>query len=98
MTRIRRTILSALMTCISVTALVDARHPQPDELTSAMEWSKQHLESEVATPPFSFTRGGQPSSELLKSWRRTASSKTLDDHRTQHILTWADPQSRMEVR
>jgi alpha-galactosidase len=43
--------------------------------------------------PFSFRYGGQPSSELLKTWvfRR-------DSAGSRHILSWTDPRTGLEVR
>jgi alpha-galactosidase len=47
--------------------------------------------------PFSFIYGSKPSTELLKSWRRTAETKTLSEDRQKHILTYQDPSSGLEV-
>ncbi len=49
-------------------------------------------------PPFSFTYGGKPSSELLKAWRRERRIRELDANRAETTLTYADPQSGLVLR
>ncbi|MBN2292539.1 MAG: NPCBM/NEW2 domain-containing protein, partial [Pirellulales bacterium] len=49
-------------------------------------------------PPFSFVYDGKPSSELLKSWQHQHSIKKLDENRTEHLQTWTDPKTGLEVR
>ncbi|MBN2295935.1 MAG: NPCBM/NEW2 domain-containing protein, partial [Pirellulales bacterium] len=49
-------------------------------------------------PPFSFTYGGQQSSELLKQWKCNRQSRKLDDKRTEHTITWTDPKTGLTVR
>jgi alpha-galactosidase len=48
--------------------------------------------------PFSFRYGGQPSPYLLKTWELARGSTRLDDNRTEHTLTYTDPQSGLAVR
>ena len=48
--------------------------------------------------PFSFVCGGQDSAKLLPDWERKASSRKLDSQRVEHLVTWADPHSGLEVR
>jgi len=48
--------------------------------------------------PFSFSYGGKPSAELLKSWPSKRGSRKLDDVRIEHVLGWADPATGLEVR
>jgi alpha-galactosidase len=43
--------------------------------------------------PFSFVYGGRPSSELLKSWKKTSSTKTLDGGLMEHQITFSDPET-----
>jgi alpha-galactosidase len=43
--------------------------------------------------PFSFRYGGQPSSELMKTWISEQTSQGQN-----HILTWTDPGSGLQVR
>jgi len=48
--------------------------------------------------PFSFSYGGKPSAELLKSWPSKRGSRKLDDVRIEHVLGWTDPATGLEVR
>lgn len=49
-------------------------------------------------PFFSFTYGGQSSSELLPKWNRKRSSRELDPARTEQLIVWVDPTTGVEVR
>ncbi|MCU0962439.1 MAG: alpha-galactosidase [Pirellulaceae bacterium] len=49
-------------------------------------------------PPFSLRVGGVPLGELLAGWQRTLESRALDDRRTQHTLTYTDPQTELVAR
>ena len=52
----------------------------------------------AAEPPFSFVYGSRPSSELLKTWDLKRQARKLDDHRTEHTLTWTDAKSGLVLR
>jgi alpha-galactosidase len=52
----------------------------------------------TADPFFSFTYGGKPSSELLKTWKLQRESRKLDDRRTAHTLTYTDPATGLVLR
>ncbi len=60
----------------------------------------------MSTPPrpydtepfFSFTYGGKPSTELLKTWKLKRASRQLDRHRTEHTLTYTDPTTGLVIR
>jgi len=49
-------------------------------------------------PPFSFTYGGKPSVELLTTWKREHQVRKLDDRRSEHVLSYTDPDSGLVVR
>lgn len=49
-------------------------------------------------PFFSFTYGGKPSAELLKSWNLERTSRTLDDQRKERTLIYTDPKTGLIVR
>ena len=51
-----------------------------------------------AGAPFSFRYGERSSGYLLKTWESGHSSRPLDDSRTEHTLTYTDPQSGLVVR
>ena len=63
----------------------------------AEKWASIHFEGNKP-PPFSFIYGGQSSKELLPSWKRKVSSKELDNHRTQHTVTYMDPGTSLQIR
>ena len=52
----------------------------------------------AAGPPFSFTYGGRSSAEFLKTWTLQRQVRKLDDHRTEHTLTYTDPASGLVLR
>ena len=73
--------------------------PNPDETAEARRWvTASFAEAAGATPPFSFTYGGQSSAELLKSWEVTRKTTKLDDQRTQHAATYSDPKTGLAIR
>jgi len=49
-----------------------------------------------ASPPFSFSYGGRPSSVLLNTWKRQVSTRALPG-RTEHTVSWTDPQTGLAV-
>jgi len=49
-------------------------------------------------PPFSFVYDGKPFSELAKTWKVERAAKKLDNHRTEHTITYADPKTGLMVR
>ncbi len=51
----------------------------------------------IKTPPFSFVFDGEKSSELLPKWKTGKTSSRIDDVRTQHVTTFLDPASGLEV-
>ncbi len=49
-------------------------------------------------PFFSFTYGGKPSAELLKTWELKRASRQIDAQRTEHTLTYTDPKTGLVLR
>lgn len=49
-------------------------------------------------PFLSFVYDGRPSSAFLGDWTLTRDTKVLDANRTQHTLTYTDPQTNLTVR
>lgn len=49
-------------------------------------------------PILSFVYDGQPSSAILGNWSLARDTKVLDANRTQHTLTYTDPQLNLTVR
>ena len=54
--------------------------------------------SYTSKAPFSFRYGGRLSTDFLSTWRIKRSASELDAQRTQHVLTYTDPQTGLEVR
>ncbi|MDR3719453.1 MAG: alpha-galactosidase [Bryobacteraceae bacterium] len=48
--------------------------------------------------PFSFRYDGKNSAEFLKTWRQERASRRLDAVRTEHVVTYTDPQTGLSVR
>lgn len=53
---------------------------------------------ETGALPFSFTYAGKSSTELLTAWNAAYASNVLDERRTEHTITWADPASGLQVK
>jgi alpha-galactosidase len=72
----------------------------PDELGQKAEWVRQNLSpGQGGGPfPFSFTYGGQPSAALLPSWEKKIKDAELDGRRTEHVVTWMDAKTGLEMR
>jgi alpha-galactosidase len=55
-------------------------------------------EMKEAEPFFSFTYGGKPSAELLKTWQLRRAMRELDDKRSERTLLFTDPTTGLTVR
>ncbi len=83
--------------CLVVCGRIHAISATSDEMASARAWLDTRLVG-GQTPPFSFTYADRPSAELLKGWEKKHSERKLDDSRTEHTLTWVDPQTKLTLR
>ncbi len=54
--------------------------------------------SYTTDPPFSFQYDGKPSSEFFKDWNCKREVRELDEKRTQHVISYTDPQTGLVVR
>jgi len=72
-------------------------HATPAEDALRNQWWGKFNASASALP-FSFTLGGKPSTEVLKTWRLERSERKLDNNRNELTLTCTDPQSGLRVR
>jgi alpha-galactosidase len=76
--------------------------PTSGELDEARQWTAARFERERQAddvrPFFSFTYGGKPSAELLKTWEVTRVTRELDGKRTERTLTFTDPKTGLTVR
>ena len=48
--------------------------------------------------PFSFRYGGEPSGNLLKTWKLTRGERALDANRTEYTVSYRDPETGLVVR
>ena len=71
---------------------------EPQEMARKDDWVKKHLLSDKGSMPFSFKYGGRASADLLPSWERKTAKGRLDDRRTEHVLTWTDGKTGLQVR
>jgi alpha-galactosidase len=97
-----RIILSMVAACwMAAPCLAQAVLPTAAEMAEAKQWADK-LEAVAqpnATQPFfSFIYDGKPSAELLSQWKKTQTSRQLDEQRTERTLTWTDPKTGLEVR
>ncbi len=91
-------VLPALTALLLATATAFAASPAPQELAAAKQWTAAHLGSRTAALPFSFNFAGKPSSDLLRQWDFQSDIRKLDDAKSEHRLTWTDPESRITFR
>jgi alpha-galactosidase len=88
---------SGLVTFFLILSLVMAE-PRSSEQADARDWAAQHLAGEVASLPFSFQFNSKPSSEVLKTFKASASEETTDENRKRRVLLFTDPDTGLEVR
>lgn len=77
-----------------------------DDMRVARQWSSQHLGIgkkdggglDLSELPFSFVFSGKPSADLLDGWKASRDSRSLDNGRTEHTLTWTDSATGLSVR
>lgn len=100
--------IALILAASSISAAL-AGGPTPAELQSKDRWAASHLlvpkgedASDAAVPaerlPFGFVFGEKSSDELFAAWPLERQSRGLPGGRTQHVLTWKDPASNLEVR
>lgn len=68
------------------------------ELSNSAEWLQLHWNGAIESLPFSFLYNGKPSHEVLAGCSRSVESVSLDESRTQHIITFSDPQTQLLIR
>ncbi len=67
-------------------------------MSRAKQWTQNHLIDAQAHLPFSFVYDRQPSAQLLLSWPRKIVDTQLDAERTQHIISWTDGMTGLQVK
>jgi alpha-galactosidase len=68
----------------------------PGAMATLQEWTAARFHG--PDPFFSFTYGGKPSSAFLNSWKREYAERSIDGARKEHVVTYSDPESGLEVR
>jgi alpha-galactosidase len=87
-------IVAAVLVTIPLAA--KAVSPTPAEMADARQWTAARFEN--ATPFFSFTYGGKPSSEVMKTWELKRATRELDKSRVEHTLSYTDPKTGLSLR
>ena len=67
-----------------------------EEKKQLESWTDSHLSTE-GPPPFSFTYGGTPAANLLKTWESAKETTRDDDVKTAGLLTYRDSESGLVV-
>ncbi len=100
--RTRLALFLVAVACLTWMHRARAVTPTAGEIADARRWMAARFgEAEGAgdaEPFFSFTCGGRPSAELLRTWKRERSSRTRDRGRTEHTITYTDPESGLALR
>ena len=68
----------------------------PEERKKVETWIEANFRAGVI-PPFSFTYGRKPSSELLKDWEFHQETTRQGETQTEQLLTYKDPQTGLVV-
>lgn len=63
----------------------------------AEPWLVAHFAKGVV-PPFSFIYEGKTSWQFIKDWHFAHEARQLDDAQTEHIFTYTDPKTNLQVR
>jgi len=70
---------------------------KPENTRQDDKWLQTNLGTD-SQMPFSFVYGNQSSRELLKTWQTKTQSQALDGDRTEHVVTWTDSKTQLQVR
>ena len=96
-------IAAAAVGLVCVTALTLAgsatgqENARPDDMARASTWLRQNLLTSETVAPFLLFLTASPRPRCCPAGKEKRERK-LDDQRTQHLLTWTDPQSGLVVR
>ena len=89
--------LGILGFCLMTTCLAAAQSDAPAD-SHHNQWLNEHLLNDNSQPPFSFEYDRQGSAALLKVWPKKTETRQLDVGRTEHIVSWTDPRTGLQVR
>jgi len=68
------------------------------ERTQKDDWVRDHLLETKKAPPFSFVYNGKSSDDLLPSWPRKETRRSLDANRIEHVISWTSPADHLLVK
>jgi hypothetical protein len=60
-------------------------------------WIAAHFGAGIL-PPFSFRYAGKPSESFIRGWEFNHESEATDGGRTEHVFTYTDPETQLQVR
>ena len=98
-----KTLLVISVVILFITHVAQAVSVAPEEQADAQGWVAAKFvrgasANQAAELPFSFIYDGRPSTECLKEWRETSTSRRLDEHRTEYVLTYTEPRTGLVLR
>jgi alpha-galactosidase len=90
--------IALLLAFLGLSGNAWAETPTSGEIAAAKRWSHDTLLADAAHEPFSFVCAGKSLSDLLGTWTFSKHSRALDENRHEHVLTWIDPATGLQVR
>jgi alpha-galactosidase len=98
-----KALLSLAAVILFTTHLAQGVSVMPEEPADAHGWVTAKFGSgastnQAAALPFSFIYDGRPSAECLNEWRKTSTSRRLDDQRTEYVLTYTEARTGLRLR
>jgi len=83
--------------CLTIALTACAAASAMGAPVDSVKWFNTHFNPKTTKAPFSFTYGGKPSGELLKSCKASVKDTNLDKARTKREITWTDPTTGLRV-
>ena len=94
---LRWLVLALVAPGFSASIVGAAGTDKPASAPRSEEWLQAYLALDSQLP-FSFVYGRRSSSDIVKTWVRKLQTRSLDGARTEHVVTWTDPKTQLEVR
>jgi alpha-galactosidase len=98
-------IVAVLLFALVQAGLAWAEPPAEEAMGVRERWVGEHVSPGGASAepsgrraPFAFLYGGRSSRDAMAGWKHEASVRTLDPERTEHVHTWTDPATGLQVR
>jgi len=77
--------------------MLDTNTMTQAEKATRSEWVARHF-APAGEAPFSFDYGGKPWADMRPSWHVEHYTRAVDDQRLEHMLTYRDPTTALELR